>query len=95
MIAGLGLMSGSFGCPQQGLGKSPKYYAYPASANFCPEASAGHVSGVDLLGTPNTATAIRQMMSHPAARKKHKRRHYHPPPRQLFPACRAKKGLPL
>lgn len=50
---------------------SPKIYAYPSSANYCPvNLQPVTINGVICCGTPNQTMTYSQVMQHPVQRRK-------------------------
>jgi len=60
-----------------GTAGEPKYYPYPASANYCPAGlQPVSIGGIICCGTPNQSHTYAAAMSHPAP-KRHKPRVSH------------------
>ncbi|UOA26445.1 hypothetical protein DSM107133_01145 [Pseudosulfitobacter sp. DSM 107133] len=56
---------------------SPKIYAYPSSANYCPAGLQPiTISGVICCGVPNQSMSYSEVMTHPVTRRKARKASY-------------------
>ena len=61
----------------------PKVYAYPSSANFCPDGLQPiTISGVICCGTPNQTMTYAEVQAHPVVRRQHVVKARHSTPRR-------------